>query len=441
MGPSNIAMLCVLIILLILSAFFSSAETALTTVNRVRIRMLLEEGNKSAKVLTEVLEKMPKMLSTVLIGNNIVNLSASAVATLFTQKILEQNGVKGNIGALSSIGVGILTFVLIIFGEIVPKTIATVRNEQISLKYARIIKFLMIIFTPIIFVVNLFSSLVLKIFRIDVNLNSKKLTTGELRTIMDVSQEEGILESEEIDMINNVFDFGDTSAKDIMVPKVDITMVSIDTTYKELLNIVKDVKFTRMPVYKDSSDNIVGIINIKDMIINEVTQSDFDITSLMRDPIFTIATKELNDLLIEMKENDAGMCIVLDEYGAVDGMITLEDILEEIVGELRDEFDEAEEEVIKQLSDDRYLVEGSVNLDDFNDVAGTNIDSENYESIGGLIIEKLERVPKNGDIVIIDNCKLTVVKMDKNRIESVMVDIITHAEKDENQNNNDNDKE
>ena len=405
MDPINIAMLCILIVLLLLSAFFSSAETALTTVNRMRVRMRVEEGKKNAIILSKILDDGRKMLSTVLILNNIVNISASSIATIFTQ------GIVGN--AYVSIGVGIFTFILIVYGEIIPKTIASMHSESIALHYARPIRFCMFIFTPLIFVLNLISTIFLKIFRVKVNLNSKKITEGELRTIMDVTEEEGLLESEEVDIINNVFDFGDLKAKDIMIPKVDIVMVSIDTTYEEFLDIVKENKFTRMPVYKDSSDNIVGIVNIKDLIVNHISGEEFDISEMMRDPFYTIATKEINDLLF-----------VLDEYGQVDGMITLEDILEEIVGDMRDEFDAAEEEGIQKVGEHRYKVDGSVNLDDFNEELGTDIDSHHYESVGGLIIEQLERIPKTGDVVKIDNCKFTVIDMDSNRVESVAVDVI-----------------
>ena len=422
MGPSDIALLCVLLILLMLSAFFSSAETSLTTINKMRLRMLVEDGSKKAIVLDKVLSNSRKMLSTVLIGNNIVNIAASSIATIFTQRIFSDWFI--------SVGVGVLTLLIIIFGEIIPKTVANMHAESMALAYAKPIHILMILLTPIIFILNLFSTFILKIFRVKVNLNSKSITEDELRTIMDVSQEEGIIESEELDIINNVFDFGTTCAKDIMIPKVDITMVPIDITYDELLNIVKEDKFTRMPVYKENTDNVVGIINIKDLIINKIDADNFDIKELMRDPHFTYAPKELNDLLIEMRGNDAGMCIVLDEYGQAEGLITLEDIIEEIIGEIRDEFDEAEEHVVRKIRDNQYIVEGSINLDDFNEQLETDIDSENYESLGGLIIEHLERLPKKGDSVTIDNCKLTVIKMDDKRIESVKVTIIAPSNED-----------
>lgn len=414
-GPSEIALLCVLLILLMLSAFFSSAETALTTLNRMRLRMLVEEGNKNAIILDKILSNTSKILSTVLIGNNIVNIAASSIATIFTQRLFDDWFI--------SIGVGILTLTIIIFGEILPKTIASMHSESMALFYAKPIRMLMFLLTPVIFILNVFSTFILKIFRVKVNLNSTSITEDELRTIIDVSQEEGIIESEEFDMINNVFDFGDACAKDIMVPKVDITMVPMDITYNELLDVIKDDKFTRIPVYKETTDNVIGILNIKDLLINRIDENNFNIKELMREPHFTYAPKELNDLLLEMRGDDAGMCIVLDEYGQAEGLITLEDIIEEIIGEIRDEFDEDEKQVVRKINDNQYIVEGSINLDDFNEQLDTDIDSENYESLGGLIIEHLERLPKKGDSVVIDNCTLTVIKMDDKRIDYVKVTI------------------
>ena len=421
MGPSDIALLCILFILLLLSAFFSSAETALTTFSRVRLRMLVDEGNKRAIILDQVLNNSRKMLSSVLIGNNIVNLTASSITTIFTQRVF-------NLSWAVSLGVGVITLAIIIFGEIIPKTVASLHAESLSLKYAPVIKFIMTVLTPVIFILNVFSSFILKIFRVNVNLNSTSITEDELRTIVGVSQEEGIIEEDEMDMINNVFDFGDACAKDIMVPKVDITMVPVDISYTELLEVIREDKFTRMPVYKENTDNVVGILNIKDMLLNGVNRSNFNMSELMREPYFTLEKEELGDLLMEMRNKEPGMCIVLDEYGQTEGLITLEDIVEEIIGDIHDEFDEAEDKVIRQVGENEYIVEGSINLDDFNDQLDTDIDSEDYESLGGLIIEHLDRLPNKGDSVEIDNCKLTVIKMDDKRIDLVKV-IVTPKEK------------
>lgn len=432
MGPSDIALLCVLVVLLLFSAFFSSAETALTTVNKIRLRTLVEEENKKAIVLNNVLNNSRKMLSTVLIGNNIVNIAASSIATIFTQSLLSDIFI--------SVGVGILTLLIIIFGEIVPKTVASMHADEMALKYAKPISILMFVLTPVIFILNMFSNIILKLFRVKVNLNSKSITEDELRTIVGVSQEEGIIEDDEYDMITNVFDFGDACAKDIMIPKVDITMVPIDTTFEQLLDVIKTDKYTRIPVYKEDTDNIVGIINIKDMIINQVDASNFDIKKLMREPYYTHEKEELNDLLIEMRNNEPGMCIVLDEYGQAEGLITLEDIVEEIIGDIHDEFDQAEELAVRKIGDNEYIVEGSINLDDFNDELGTDIDSEDYESLGGLIIEHLDRLPNKGDSVKISNCKLTVIKMDEKRIDLVKVQIDPEVEETEDEEKSEEDR-
>ncbi len=434
MEPSHIVMLCILLILLLFSAFFSSAETALTTINKVRLRMLVEDGDKRAIILDKVLNNSRKMLSTILIGNNIVNIAASSLTTIFIQSIF-------NVSWIVSIGVGILTLIIIIFGEIMPKTVASIHAESIALCYGKYVRFFMIVLTPVIFILNAFSSVLLKIFRVNVNLNSSSITEDELRTIVGVSQEEGIIEEDEMDMINNVFDFGDTCAKDIMIPKVDITMIPIDISYNQLLEVIKEDKFTRMPVYKDDSDNVVGILNIKDMMLNGVNRNNFDIKKLMREPYFTHEKEELNDLLVEMRNNEPGMCIVLDEYGQTEGLITLEDIVEEIIGDIHDEFDEAEKQVIRQVGENEYIVEGSINLDDFNDQLDTEIDSEDYESLGGLIIEQLDRLPNKGDSVEIDNCRLTVIKMDDKRIDLVKVVVTPKDESESDDQESDDSKE
>jgi CBS domain containing-hemolysin-like protein len=397
--------------------------------SKVRLRILVDEGNKNAVILDEILENSRKMLSTILIGNNLVNIAASSLTTVFTQSVF-------HISWIVSIGVGILTLIIIIFGEVIPKTVASIYSESMALKYAKPVKFFMIIFTPFIFLINAFSSVILKLFRVSINLNSSSITEDELRTIVGVSQEEGIIEEDEMDMINNVFDFGDTCAKDIMIPKIDMTMIPVDISYNQLLEVIKEDKFTRMPVYKDDSGNVIGILNIKDMMLNGTNRNNFDITKLMREPYFTHEKEELNDLLIEMRNNEPGMCIVLDEYGQAEGLITLEDIVEEIIGDIHDEFDEAEKQVIRAVGENEYIVEGSINLDDFNDQLNTNIDSEDYESLGGLIIEHLDRLPNKGDFVEIDNCNLAVIKMDDKRIDVVKVVITPKIDKAESDDEN-----
>ena len=413
MDPSDTYQIIILLILLALSAFFSSNETALMSVNKIRLRSLADEGNKRAAMALDILENQtPKLLSAILIGNNIVNISASSLATTLAYSFG---------GYMVSIVTVILTVLILIFGEITPKNYATINSEKITLRYIPVFKFLMTIMKPVIFIINLFSRGVMCLMRVDPDESSKAMNEEELRTIVDVSHEDGVIESDEKEMIYNVFDLGDATAKDIMVPRVHVTFADVESTYDELIDIFREDKFTRLPVYKDSQNNIVGIINMKDLLLYDKNE-EFVIDHFLRKPHFTYETKSISDLLVEMKDSTFNIAIVLDEYGDMAGLITLEDILEEIVGEIHDEYDEKEDELVQKISDREYIIEGSMHLDDVNDHLDTELDSEDYDSLGGFIIEHLDRLPVAGDEVITeDGIRLIVEKLDKNRIEKVHV--------------------
>ena len=383
------------------------------SVNKIRLRSLADEGNKRAAMALDILENQtPKLLSAILIGNNIVNISASSLATTLAYSFG---------GYMVSIVTVILTVLILIFGEITPKNYATINAEKITLRYIPVFKFLMTIMTPVIFIINLFSRGVMRLMRVDPDAASKAMTEEELRTIVDVSHEDGVIESDEKEMIYNVFDLGDATAKDIMVPRVHVTFADVESTYDELIEIFREDKFTRLPVYKDSQNNIVGIINMKDLLLYDKNE-EFVIDRFLRKPHFTYETKSISDLLVEMKDSTFNIAIVLDEYGDMAGLITLEDILEEIVGEIHDEYDEKEDELVQKISDREYIIEGSMHLDDVNDHLNTELDSEDYDSLGGFIIEHLDRLPVAGDEVITEEgIRLIVEKLDKNRIEKVHV--------------------
>lgn len=402
-----------LVVLLLLSAFFSASETALTTVNRIKLESLAEDGNKSAKTVLKLLDKPLKMLSTILIANNVVNLSASSLATTIAIKLW------GN--AYVALATGVLTFLVLIFGEITPKTMATTKSEKMALNVGSIIYFLSKIFTPVICIVDLFANGILKLFRIDPKEARTAMTEYEFRTIVEASHEDGVLESEERQMIYNVVDLGDSLAKDIMIPRVEMACVNVEATYEELKEVFDKEKFTRIPVFEESTDNIIGIINMKDLLFLD-NPEQISIREVMREANFTFEHKKTSDLLAEMRQNSIPMVLVLDEYGDTVGLITLEDLLEEIVGEIRDEFDEEEKERIQEIGEMEYLVEGSLKLDDLNDAIGTSFDSEDYDSIGGLIIEKLDHLPEAGEAAELDDgTTLQVMEMDKNRIDKVKV--------------------
>ena len=379
MDSSDGIQIVVLLMLILLSAFFSSAETAMTTVNRIRIQSLAEQGSKNALTLIKIIDNSGKMLSTVLIGNNIVNICASSLMTTFVIRRF------GNIyvGA----GTGILTLVVLIWGEIIPKTLAT--------------GFMLLL-------------------RIDPNAKPNTMTEHELRTIVNVSEQDGVIENEEKQMIYNVFDFGDSSAKDVMVPRIDMTFVDVDSTYDELIEIFRKDMHTRFPVYEETTDNVIGIINMKDLLLLDPEQP-FTLREHLRDAYFTYEHKSTVSLLLEMREASYNLAIVLDEYGATVGLVSLEDLLEEIVGEIRDEYDTEEEEDITEIvPQTEYLFLGSARIDDINEKLHLGLDSEDYDSIGGYIIEQLDSLPTEGQTIDLENgIRFLVEHIDKNRVEKV----------------------
>lgn len=409
-SPGVIQLVCVAV-LVALSAFFSSAETALTTVNRVKVRSLAEDGDRRALVLQKVLDRNSKMISAILIGNNIVNISASSLTTVWVTK---------HFGSLAvGVGTGVLTLVVLLFGEIVPKSTAMIKAEKLALSDARIIYFLMQALTPVIFLVDKLSGFIMFLLRIDPSQRQNQMTETELKTYVDVSHEDGIIETEEREMIYNVFEFSDTVAKDIMIPRIDMSTVSVDAGYEELFSVFKENMYTRIPVYEGDNDNMIGLVNIKDFMFDARPES-FQIRDILREAYYTYEYKKTADLMMEMRKSPFNVAFVLDEYGSCVGMITLEDLLEEIVGEIRDEYDADEDDFIQEVGEREYLVEGSMKLSDINDAIGTHLDSEDYDSIGGIIIEILDRMPVRGDQVTTqDGIQLTVEDVKQNRVTKV----------------------
>ena len=413
MDSSDAIQFLALIILICLSAFFSSAETSMTTVNKIRIQSLAEQGDKRAKILLTVIEDSGKLLSTILIGNNIVNISASSLATTLTMRLF------GN--AAVSISTGIITLLVLIFGEITPKTMASLYAEKMALSYARIIHFLMFLLTPVIFLVNKLAKGVLTLLRIDDSVKGNTITEHELRTLVNVGHEEGVIEKEERQMIYNVFDFGDSQAQDVMVPRIDVSFADVNSSYEDLIGLFREEKHTRFPVYEETTDNIIGIVNVKDLLLTD--QKDFTLRKILRDAYFTYEYKKTSELLMEMKENSVSFAVVLDEYGATSGIITLEDLVEEFVGDIHDEYDvEEEDDLTEIIPGKEYLALGSARLDDLDEVLHLNIESDDYDSIGGYIIEQLDRFPEKGESVTTQSgIRLEVDKIERNRIGSVHI--------------------
>lgn len=422
MDSGQALQLLIVIGLLALSAFFSSSETAMMSVNKIRVRNLAEAGLGKAQILAKILDNQSKMLSAILIGNNIVNISASSLMTVIVTKAFGDRYV--------GLATGVLTLLVLIFGEITPKTTATLYSETIALRFAKPIYIIMQVLTPVIFIVDKLALGVLLLLHIDPNKKQDAITEDELRTIVEVSHEEGVIESDEKKMIYNVFDFGDSVAKDIMVPRIDMTFVDVNSTYEEVIEVFRQEKYTRYPVYEETTDNVIGIVNIKDLLLTEHDKK-FCLRDYLREPFYTYEFKKTAELMVELRKTQNNIAIVLDEYGATAGLITLEDMLEEIVGEIRDEYDEDEEDLICKISPKEYIIEASMKLDDLNDQLGLKLESEDYDSIGGFIIGLLDHLPEEGEEVTCDNLRFVVEKVERNRIDKVHLYILDETEKKE----------
>ena len=415
MDTDTLIKIIVLICLLVLSAFFSSAETALTAVSPIRIRNLLDQNpsDKRAAAVMRIIDDPSPMLGTILVANNAVNLSASAI----TASLAYRFG-----GKHLALATGIITLLILVFGEITPKTIATIRTEKLALAYARPLIVLMTILTPIVFLINAISNGLLKLLGVSRD-DAGKLTQGDIQTIVDVGHEEGIIQSDEKDIITNVFELKDSAVKEVMVPRVHVSILDADISFKELLKVFREDKYTRYPVYEDTPDRIIGTINMKDLLLyHDGDTSSFSVRNILREAHFVFEHKKIRELLAEMMEASVSIAIVVDEYGEWTGIITLEDVLEEIVGEIHDEYDEPSDDLIYQVAPNEYIAEGAISLDDFSDRLDTEIESEDYDSLGGYILEQLDRIPDVGDAVTTESgIRLVVDSVDNNRIELVHV--------------------
>lgn len=424
MDQSTVVQLIILIILLLLSAFFSSAETALTTVSKIRLKTMADDGDKRAARVLKVTADSHKMLSAILIGNNIVNLSASSLATTVSMRFF------GSYGA--GIATGILTFLVLIFGEITPKSMATVEALKMSLIDAPIIEKLMWVLTPLIVIVNAISHVILRLFGVK-EAPRIGMTSDELRTIVDVSHESGTIETDEKDYIHNVFDFSDSAVKEVMIPRIDMAMVNVNWSYDKLIEIFQENMYTRLPVYENDTDNIIGIVNMKDLLLAK-EEEHFSIKDHLREVYFTYEQKNTAELFDEMRQGSISLAIVLDEYSAVAGLVTLEDLLEELVGEIRDEYDDNEEDDIVRISEREFDVLGSANLDDLSEELDLGFSSEDYDTIGGYLIGLFDHFPMLGETYFTEEgVMLRVTSVRKKRIEKIRIKLPEHFHETENE--------
>lgn len=402
-----------LVFLIGCSAFFSASETALTSLNRIRLRNMVEDKIKNADKISRLLDDPNRLLSSILVGNNLVNNGASALTTALAIQLFH-----GDAGSGASVATAFITVVILIFGEITPKTIAAQQAEKVALVVVNIIAAVVFVLRPVVVVLNVVTSALIRLFGGKPGMKIPLITEAELKTIVNVSHEEGVLESEERIMINNIFNFGDAKAKDVMTPRTDMVAVPCDVTFSDFVALVKEEGFSRFPVYDEDMDDIVGILYVKDVFF--VKEKDFSAGKYMREPFFTYESKPVAGLFAEMRQNHLAVAIVLDEYGGTSGLATMEDIIEEIMGEIADEYDDEQDE-IKVIKEDEFVVDGSTRLEDFNKMVGSHLESDEVDTIAGYVLMILGNLPEGGEVLEFDGLKFVVEEMDKNRISKLRV--------------------
>ena len=414
MTTINIIQLILIILGVMFSAFFSSSETALTSINTFKIRQMEKNGVKNSHILKKLVDNITKVLTTILIGNNIVNIVTTTIATIFFTDVF---GSKGAV--ISPI---ILTIVVLIFGEVTPKNIAASNPERLSLKVAKPIRFFNIILTPLSFILGLITNSIGKLFISDSGDNDR-VTEEDLKTIVDVSEEQGVINNEESEMINNVFEFGNSDVSDIMTARTNMEAIPVDLPIDELKAFLKESNHSRIPVYGKNIDNILGILHMKDLVSHMVQENDLSLIDCIRPAYYVYDNMHIFDLFTTMRGENLSLAIVIDEYGGTSGLVTIEDIVEELVGEIDDEYDSAYETIYK-INDKEYLVNPSIHLNDFKDYFDTDLEEIKNDSIGGFVIDNLSRIPNKGDSIKINNMTITVLQVDRYKIEMLKVNFI-----------------
>lgn len=411
MDSSSVSQIIALVFLVAMSAVFSSSETAITSVSKIKVRQLDQKDNKNAHLLKKLHDNMQTTISTILIGNNIVNIAASSIATILFTNIFHQNGAL--------ISTVVMTVFVLIFGEVIPKTIAQYKNKSVALKFSRFIYFLTIVFKPIVKVLNILTRLIIKLF-VGEDEDSSTLTEEELKTLVEVSEEEGVLKNQETEIMINALELKETLAVDIMTPRTSMASVDIEDAESDLKEIIKNITYSRIPVYEDSIDDIIGVLHIKELAHKIIEDDrDFKVRDILKPAFYAYEYIPVVDLFKQMRTKNISISIIIDEYGGTSGIVTMEDILEELVGEIDDEYDNEKE--VTKLSDNEYLVDPEMRIDEVNERFDLDIKSDKFDSIGGFVIELLDRMPKSKDEVEFENLKFVVVNVDKRKITQLMI--------------------
>ncbi len=421
------SMVIVLVVLLALSAIFSSAETAFLSTNKIRLRNLQEDGEKKAGLVLDLLENQNRLISTLLVGNNIVNISSSALATKMATDYFGDAGV--------GIATGIMTLLVLVFGEVVPKNLAAAHAEGWAMFVAPFIKLVSVILTPLVFLLTKLSDTVVRFSKKNEE-EDPTITEDEFKILVNVGQEEGVFDESETEMINSIMEFDETYVKAIMVPRIDIVAVDVDDSINDALRLIIDGGHSRIPAYEESIDNIVGILYAKDIF--EHLNANFDelkVKELIRDAYYIPETKKVSDLLNELRLKKVHMAIILDEYGGTNGLVTIEDLIEEIIGDIQDEYD-VEEDLIVMHSDNQLVADARAPIGDVEEAFDMELDEEILEdseadTIGGLAFEHLGGIPEVNDEITVGRFLIRIVNVSGRRITKVEVTLLPPEEEED----------
>lgn len=411
MSTKNIIELIVMVAGILLSAFFSSSETAFTSINKFKIRQLEEKEVKNASLLRKLVESSGDTITTILVGNNIINILTTTIATLFFTDIFGSAGA-----AISTVTV---TITVLIFGEITPKMAAQLNSEKMGLKFSRPIYIISLVLKPLVFLLGLFTQYLTKVMSDD-GTSEDEVTEEDLKTIVDVGEEQGVINNEESEIINNVFDFAGSFASDIMTPRTNMETIPIDIKKDELDKFLIECKHSRIPVYGESIDNIVGVLHMKDIVTFIAEGKKPVLKDMLRGTFYAYENMNIIDLFKSMKQMNVSLAIVVDEYGGTEGLVSIEDIVEELVGDIYDEYDLNTEKIYK-VKNNEFIIEASMHINDFNDYFNKNLEEVKNDSVGGLIIDYLNRLPKTGDLVKVSGITLICEKVDRFKINLVRV--------------------
>jgi len=406
----------ILVLALLGSALFSAAETALMSLNRAKLHAQLEDGEPSARRIHALIQKPRRLFSTILLGNALAMVTVAVFGTSLAYQLMQ------GLSALSAVAaIAALTLLLVIFGEIAPKSIAAARPEQVAALVAAPLRATMFLLRPVIAAILWVTTPLIRLLGAHEALASPRYTEDELRMILEMGQEQGVIEEDESDLVSSALAFDDTPVSAVLTPRVDIVAVSEDSTLEELLDVISEEGYSRMPVYRESIDDIVGIVSARDVLLSAARGLPFPLKSRLHPVYFVPENKRLNDLLREMQAQELQMAIVNDEYGGTAGLVTVEDILEQIVGEIRDESDE-ELAPVRPVSPGVAVVDAMANIEEINETLGIDLPMDGYQTIGGLVINKLGRVARVADVIELPGARITVKAVKGIRVQQVLIE-------------------